>query len=99
MELHESLKVKDTLPELDSILSLMNSLEEPLFINKSYQFTDSICEHDVMEIRTDIFAEYESFESFEQLLYPKVDVDKLITGKVMNKILEEDKSKISHNYL
>lgn len=69
MQLTNILKVNNETEKLDRFFQLIDQSETPLLINDTYVFTDSICENEVAESRTDIFAKYTQFECFDELLY------------------------------
>ena len=82
MNLLTSLKIDTVLDKFDNFLDLIQKSSTPLLINETYHFSDSICEHETMDDRTDIFAHYSSFNSFNELLYPSsanlINLDKQI---------------------
>lgn len=70
MDLLTILKTEETLNKFDHFLDLIEKSETPLLINSTYKFTDSICENETMEDRTDVFTNFSQFKTFEELLYP-----------------------------
>ena len=71
MNLNSFLKTEKVNEKLNTFLHLMGETDTPLLINSTYEFTDSICENEVMENRTDIFAFYDTFKDIKELIYPK----------------------------
>lgn len=74
MDLLNTLKTENVLEKFDNFLGEINKSDTPILVNSSYEFTDSICENETMEDRTDIFAFYNQFASFRELLYPPLSL-------------------------
>jgi hypothetical protein len=70
MNVESYLKTENALLKLDNFLELINKSSTPCLKNPSFTFDPDEYLFDIMNKRTDSLAEFSSFSSFNELLYP-----------------------------